>query len=209
MKSISFVGDIHCHTEFKQLMEPGSIQLGDLCVLEYKNKFDFGDGQVRYFVDGNHDFFPALDTSAAAPAEVAKGLVYLPRGYMSGRTMFVGGAFSIDKALRVPGLDWFPEETVSLRQAHNILSTSAAVECIVSHDCPTVVLQYLNLFCHTDQSSCYNQKFMQLVLSKFSPKLWIFAHYHQNLDVSINGCRFVCINSCESRRFDVPVEKEF
>lgn len=33
--------------------------------------------------------------------------------------------------------------------------------------------------------------------SEHKPKLWIFGHYHHNIDRVINGCRFICIDSCD------------
>jgi predicted phosphodiesterase len=69
-----------------------------------------------YAIEGNHEYFPLL-AGMTAVTELAPNLYYVPRGTvleLDGRQVaFCGGAGSIDKGWRKPGVDWFPEEYVT------------------------------------------------------------------------------------------------
>lgn len=98
------------------------------------------------FVDGNHEDHPQL--LAKKKDERGRGIVrprihYLPRGYrweVDGRTwLAVGGAASIDKAMRSEGRDWWPEEELTDAQAAAIVAGGKA-DVILSHDYPASVV---------------------------------------------------------------------
>src|SRR5262249_39805805 len=76
-----------------------------------------GDLQLLW-IDGNHEHHRDLRrvaVDADAPVSVRERVWYLPRGLrlaLAGvRFGFLGGAFSVDWRLRVPGTSWFEEET--------------------------------------------------------------------------------------------------
>ena len=70
------------------------------------------------FIEGNHEHFPTIGMwSKDQLTEIAPNVFYAPRGLvmeLDGKLVgFLGGAESVDKAWRTPGVDWFPEERVS------------------------------------------------------------------------------------------------
>ena len=209
-RNIKFIGDLHCNDTYKSIMAPGSINLGDLCVIKYKDRFTFdktfqdryGIGK-RYFIDGNHDYFPDLKPDLMKLQEVAEGLIYIPRGYVSKRTLFIGGGESIDRDIRTPGVDWWPEENMSPRQFENIMNINEDIEVIVSHECPERVIYRVKHYINT---SCSHFRVgLDNIFEKFHPFLWIFGHHHKTFDMTIDHCRFICVNIAQSVQFKIPI----
>ena len=197
MKTQRFIGDIHGRQDRKYLMTPGSIQLGDLG-LDYR-PFSFDDGP-RFFVDGNHEDFPSLDPTRTEPYEVVRNLFHIPRGYVSGSTMFIGGGHSIDRARRIEGYDWYSEEAITQTQFHRIMAVDKKITTFVCHDCPTFVMKWL-----VEDTEGYihqHQDALATIFNRFRPKLWIFTHYHTSLFREIRSCWFRCLNINEVRDID-------
>jgi hypothetical protein len=105
------------------------------------------------FIDGNHEHFTKLDRDVRAaqvvagaaegdrdPVKLAPGLVYLPRGSrvtVAGRSVAsVGGAASIDRADRVEGKSWFPEERISDLDIGAVAARGHA-DILITHDAPS------------------------------------------------------------------------
>ncbi len=106
-----------------------------------------------WFIDGNHEHFTKLDRDVRAaqvvagvaegdrdPVELTPGLVYLPRGsraLVAGRSVAcVGGAASIDRADRVEGTSWFPEERISDLDIEAVAAGGHA-DILITHDAPS------------------------------------------------------------------------
>jgi hypothetical protein len=89
--------------------------------------------------------------------------------------MFIGGAESIDKNLRTPGVDWFPEET--LRPNKFSKQFNGLVDIIVSHTGPASFLEGISNknLTFADKTS----KVLDSMLRVFSPKKWFFGHWHE------------------------------
>ena len=207
-----FIGDLHGNDSYKTLMTPGSIQLGDLDLSGYKDfgfdaKFQkrFGKGK-RYFIAGNHDHFPSLKPDLMELQEVAKDLFYIPRGYISGKTLFIGGADSIDRRIRFPGFNWFPEEGMRHCQFERIMNTKKEIEVIVSHDCPESV--FSEMIKYTNTKNIHFRYALDKIFKQFRPALWVFGHHHTNFDMTINSCRFVCVKIAHSVQFDIPLGRD-
>jgi len=105
-------------------------------------------GAELWFIDGNHEDFTLLDqmaTSAFVPdgrIRVRDGIYHLPRGHRwawhGRRWLACGGGVSLDKALRRPGLDWWPQEEITDEQEAAIIGGGTA-DVMVCHDCPAAV----------------------------------------------------------------------
>ena len=189
----NIIGDTHGdHYNFK----PNSIQLGDFDLYGY-GFYEFE--HPVFFIDGNHDNFRELNPDAPEPHDVATNLFYIPRGYVSGKVLFIGGAESIDKHIREPGISWFHHESLTNEQLNRILSIDKPIEVIVSHECPEFVTGY-----HKADST---QAKLVRVFDKFRPKLWIFGHHHVTFEKNMHDCRFVCIESKLSIEFDLPMDE--
>jgi predicted phosphodiesterase len=103
-------------------------------------------GLHLWFVDGNHEKFPKLEQwtlAADGSRPLTSRITHLPRGYRwqwSGvRFLAMGGAHSVDRMSLVPGRSWWPQETITKRQAHRAMRGGRA-DVLVSHDCPAGVV---------------------------------------------------------------------
>lgn len=90
-----------------------------------------------WFIDGNHEDFTQLEKFR--DGQVIK---WLPRGtrwcWHGRRWLALGGAVSPDKAIRVEGESWWPEEEITGQQAANVIAGGPA-DVMVTHDCPSKV----------------------------------------------------------------------
>lgn len=213
MPEVLLIGDIHCRS-YRKIMEPYSIQLGDLCLRGYKD-YQFEDAP-RYFVDGNHDRFPELNPDAEKPYEVVKNLFHIPRGYVSGTTLFIGGADCVpwDRAARLPGRDWFPEETISQQQLNRILDKVKNMEIthVVSHDIPKFAVQkIMRIAMKNGPFILYTMPSniaLEAIFKAVKPKHWIFGHYHETATFQDRGCTFTCFGEGVAKKFNLPVGED-
>jgi len=97
---------------------------------------------VLGFVDGNHENFDRLlpmPISADGLRYLRPRIVHLPRGFRwqwgATRCLAVGGAYSIDRFLRIPHRSWWPQETITGELAHEITGAGHA-DAMFCHDCP-------------------------------------------------------------------------
>lgn len=118
-------------------------------LIDAVNGLHAGHGIPTWFLDGNHEHHHHLastvaaararssitDPTAAVP--LTAGLTYLPRGHrfqLDNVTFAVlGGARSIDRACRRPGIDWFPEEAVTDRDLAR-LAAGGHADVLLTHD---------------------------------------------------------------------------
>lgn len=94
------------------------------------------------FVDGNHEDFGRLYRWPVGPSGLRKitgGVWHLPRGFRwewSGvRFLSLGGAHSVDRPFRVPGVSWWKEEVITDEQAGPVMAAGRA-DVLIAHDCP-------------------------------------------------------------------------
>jgi predicted phosphodiesterase len=97
-----------------------------------------------HWIEGNHDHLPFL-LGRSEPTEVAPNWIYCPRGTvleMDGRQVgFIGGARSIDRAVRVEGDSWWPEEEPTWDEAMRF--QGADVDLLVTHSPPGSVMRLM------------------------------------------------------------------
>jgi hypothetical protein len=124
--------------------EPLIIHLGDFGVWPGRDDYLAGvrqacgrQGVKAWFVDGNHEWHPRL-------SELLDGdpVRWLPRGTRwnwHGRAwLALGGAASVDRALKEPVGRWWPEEEITGRQAADAVAGGPA-HVMVTHDAPAGV----------------------------------------------------------------------
>lgn len=95
------------------------------------------------WVDGNHEFHPGLNELPIDPATglrpIRPHIFHLPRGLRwrwHGKTwMALGGAHSVDRPQRKPGVSWWPEEHLTETDVAHAIS-GGPVDVIVAHDAP-------------------------------------------------------------------------
>jgi predicted phosphodiesterase len=156
---IAFIGDVH--REFDRLAGAVSqlpvgvevaIQVGDLG-LHGDDLSPSGRGVPRfdrpvYYVTGNHDYEPSY-RGITRPTEMAPNLVFVPRGTvleLDGRRIaFLGGGDSIvDRGVRHPNVDWWPEEQVTMADVA-LFEGTGRVDFLVCHTPPAFVYPLFHL----------------------------------------------------------------
>lgn len=106
-----------------------------------------------WFIDGNHEHFPKLNldvrearTAAGLPEgnrdpmELTPGFFYLPRGSrvsVADRSVAcMGGAASIDRADRIVGTSWFPDERINDSDIE-AAAVGGHADILITHDAPS------------------------------------------------------------------------
>lgn len=192
-----FIGDIHCEKQYlnPDFFERNSIQVGDLCLKPYHKYARYS--QPRYFICGNHDYYPELKENWHKPYEVTKygvktNLFHIPRGFVDNGVLFIGGGYSIDNYLRMEGIDWWQfREQLTYAQLDRIGQISEKINIVVSHDCPESCYDLLGNKSPYIQNG--HSRSLQNIFEKFSPNLWIHGHHHISLKYKHNGCEFISL----------------
>jgi len=130
------------------------------------------------WVDGNHEDFWSLKTRESD--EIEPGIIYMPRGSTytlpDGRNiLFMGGALSIDKHMRRIGVDWFPEETITQKDFHNL--PDKKIDIFITHTCPVELTEKLK-FKHPLKGLEPSNYALSELWKIYKPKLWFFGHWH-------------------------------
>jgi hypothetical protein len=135
-------------------------------------------GLPVYWVDGNHENHEQLKQFREPVNEIAENLYYIPRGTVheiqNKQVLFMGGAYSIDKEYRTPGLDWFPEETIGWADMQRAMGHDKA-DIVIAHDCPAEI----PILTDTYQASIQNRSLLSMLLDNYRPEYWFFGHYHR------------------------------
>lgn len=107
-------------------------------------------GLTLAFVDGNHEDFAQLLALPVTPLDdgtpglrrVRPGIYHLPRGarwsWGGLRWLALGGAASVDRAWRKPGISWWPEESLTAGDVRRA-GEGGGVDIMLTHDCPAGV----------------------------------------------------------------------
>lgn len=138
-----------------------------------------------YFVEGNHEDLDALfdtDFPQVGPFRKIEERVYhLPRGaqwrWHGLRFVSVGGGYSLDKELRIPGYDWFERETLSEGELHAILEERGEIDVLVSHDCPARVALELGML--PIAASLSHRRALATIVERMRPALCLHGHLHR------------------------------
>lgn len=151
-----------------------------------------------WFVDGNHEWFPRLHGLLNIgtifdlpewPVNVSWRTQWLPRGYRwtwhDKTWLALGGAVSVDKALRTEGHDWWPEEEITDADATKAL-VGGPVDVMLCHDAPSEVQMTMGPWPRSwdvadEVRSNAHRRRLQGVVSKLEPSLFIHGHYHQHV----------------------------
>lgn len=157
------------------------------------------EGCKLYWCDGNHENHWALKSRTTDV--FWPGVTYMPRGSLmelpDGRkVMFAGGAHSVDQQWRKLGIDWFPEEVLSMADMMKF-PTSQKVDIVISHTCPSEFRMESDQF---DRVNDCSRDALSSVLRAYRPSRWFFGHWHRyavgrwaSLDGQDIDCRWQCV----------------
>jgi hypothetical protein len=220
--TVLFAGDWHAHTEHAVAVVELAARIGATRVVQVG---DFGYwprhpsgarfltkvaarcaelGVSVWFCDGNHEDHGRLNHAATAPVQVMPALWWVPRGryveWAGRRILFVGGAVSVDKPRRTPGVDWFEEETPTAAQLARAASLPD-IDIVVAHEgLPDTPLRstYTGVIPHdllARADALRNQ--MGSVADVLAPALWVHGHWHHRMSATRGPTAVECLN--ESR----------
>ena len=183
--SIIIIGDVHGYTKtyqkwLRQNLDPSqrTIQIGDMGL-------GFAGVGLHPMAD-NHKFFRGNHDN---PQKCREHRNYLgDYGYLEEDGIFwIAGAWSIDRAYRVEGISWWPDEELSYDELGNAIALYEKVRprFVLSHEAPSVAGKVLlhgqlgpyftaKLACSMSRTA----EAMQQMLDIHQPERWIFGHYH-------------------------------
>ena len=117
--------------------------------------------------------------------------------------LFIGGASSIDKHYRVPGIEWWPQELITTRDIDKAL-TAQNVDVVVSHESPYVP-KLSNKGAEDDMAargpefaeavnvSRQQRELLRKILEQKQPRFWYHGHHHTRTTSILDGCQFECL----------------
>jgi len=154
---------------------------------------------VLGFVDGNHENFDRLLTWPVAQdglRHLRGHIVHLPRGFRwrwaDIDCLAVGGAYSIDRILRVPGRSWWPQETLAPELAR-VIAADGPAHAMFCHDCPSGIVvpgaahDRLGFPPEELQRSELHRELLRSIVDVVRPaRLW-HGHFHHRYRTVLDG----------------------
>lgn len=205
-----YIGDIHGrnqpYLDIVRISPYPTVQVGDYgCGFTINPITTFLPNEINrhFFIRGNHDH----------PLKCKEQDNWIPDGHFDEehKILYVGGANSIDRMYRREGIDWWPEEQLTIGELDAIIDNAQKnpPEIIISHECPEFIsdaictLAHYRKFNDDNRTRMALQALYHLNVGK-TPKLHIFGHWHVDADLRINGTRFICLN--ELSYIDIDTE---
>lgn len=203
-----FIGDVHGKFwKYGKLIKnkKDTIQVGDMGVGFFRPgkvddyhemvalqapPFEFMRERNHRFIRGNHDNLSYCKNRSQ----------YIPDGTVEGDMMFIGGAFSIDRAWRTEGYDWWADEELSYAELDQMVEKYLDMKprVMVTHECPDAITSTITKGALFNIPSRTRQAFDSM-WAMHKPEVWVFGHWHLSFDSVILGTRFVCLNELEMK----------
>lgn len=208
---VAFTGDWHGNLHFaKKAIEslPGNVEVvvhtGDFgynfddMYLNAVNKACRRKDIVVMFVDGNHDDSPWLNAQPVDDDGVRRlrpRVWHLPRGFrwewMGLKFLALGGAHSVDRQSRIPGVSWWEEEWITHREMETAMAGGSA-DVMISHDAPNghhiPGLAPSSMFPEKELISAdQHRHIVGVVAREIGVKYVWHGHYHSRYRTESNG----------------------
>lgn len=151
------------------------------------------------FIRGNHDD-PAMCMTMAG---------YIGHAKIENDVMFIGGAWSIDKDWRTPGVDWWHDEELSMHELEVLIDVyrDAKPRVMITHDCPTQIAW--DMFISRGHGLAKKQiktrtaEALQAMWEIHQPEEWYFGHWHITRDLTLHGTKFQCLGEMDYVDVDI------
>lgn len=203
---------------------PGADKLQALSdILKRAGEFCAKPPVVMRAIDGNHDDHVRLrqkvnaaycDGDGELPGggvRIAEGVIYQPRGSThvdedGTRFLFVGGAPSIDRALRTPGQSWWPEEVLTEDEFEASMNVRDDIHVLVTHDTFAFPPGYgpKGSPWHRAENALSFERIGKLI-DYHEPELHVHGHWHEWVDRRRGATRSVGLDSNYAKNFDCAV----
>lgn len=89
--------------------------------------------------------------------------------------LFIGGAQSLDKDAREPGINWFPGEVLMEEDVNDL--PEIEIEIVISHTCPREFIPQVKAK-DKRRFEDPSHDVLSKILNKYMPKYWYFGHFH-------------------------------
>lgn len=117
---------------------------------------------------------------------------YTYREFNGEKFLFVGGAVSIDRAIRVPHMSWWPNEEFVLKP-----ELVEKVDILITHSGPSWIgptdKKLISHYCARDATlwdECVDErKAHEKLIELCKPKKHYLGHFHMSESVEMNGCK--------------------
>jgi hypothetical protein len=147
------------------------------------------------WIDGNHDNHDDLqllvEKHGRVPIEVQENVFFMPRGSTATinnkEYLFMGGADSIDRHMRIPGVSWWRGELINEKDLMAL--PEKKIDVVISHTCPT----YFKMK-HDEKFNDPSRRALDYVFDKYNPKKWYFGHFHEYIVNRTKGCSWKCLD---------------
>lgn len=144
------------------------------------------------WLDGNHenhdwiDSLPVSEWNGGKVHFVSPSIIHLMRGQvftLNGATFFTyGGALSLDKEIRTPGITWWAREEGNYLEEceamDNLAEHNFQVDYILTHACPDNLLPVM--FPQSQKVPSTTGRFLNHVAETVHYKKWFFGHMHED-----------------------------
>lgn len=144
------------------------------------------------FVDGNHEDFdllytyPVVEWNGGNVHKIADNIFHLMRGQsfkIGGKSFFtMGGAYSVDKAMRIEGKSWWKQELPTNEEYktadETLKSCNYKADYVLSHTIPQSAIHYLGM-AH-DMHDAELTGYFEWLYDKLDFRKWFAGHFHVN-----------------------------
>lgn len=161
------------------------------------------------WIPGNHENWDVIDKYELGKLhELQDGVFMASFGAIEEiegkKILFCGGADSIDKNLRTPFVDWFPQEIITNKDMDYIFDIlpKQKVDILVSHTCPSIIFSELSKKVDWLEESSKDPSTyaLDIIVDKFSPDLNVFGHFHKFMEGRVDNLNWVCLSYIYSNR---------
>ena len=215
---IYITGDIHANLDRKRLSFFKSLKEDDIVVVlgdfgfswneEFQNSWNALNIEcLMLSVLGNHENYNLIKSCAVERVFGANTLKLNPHTFylMNGeiydiegiKSFVFGGASSIDKVFRIPGVSWWPEEIPShsefLKGLDNLKKNNWDIDLFLAHTCPADVSSSLFNYSHKVNDP------VEIMLSQYEHEIqennpekeypFLFGHHHNFK----RGSKYTCL----------------
>ncbi len=210
---IYITGDVHGeYNDFMNRIYKAGVKTGSTVIVCGDFGLVWNDEYHRYFlkilksqpfkflfVDGNHEDFDLLYTypveewNGGKVHRISDNICHLMRGQVfeiEGRKFFtMGGAYSIDKAMRREGISWWSAELPTNEEyrtaEENLEKCGYSVDYVITHTIPESAIYRLKKV-PADNDRELTGYFEWLYSEKLEFKKWFAGHWHKNTLVNEN-----------------------
>lgn len=195
MSNFVFVGDIHGNESvirdvIAKYPTCKIIQVGDFGIGFETFTVDFLQFQ---FIRGNHD-----NPFICQEISTCHDTYFYDH---ENSILFISGAESIDKHLRVEGVSWWKDEELSLNEMYKLLSDLENLptpKMVVTHDAPSKYVESVFGSILYRPNNSRTSVFLDHVLGVWTdrgnvPEYWIHGHYHKSNRCTYNGVRMISL----------------